>query len=82
VGCDGLVKVLRFRHVRYSHPEVVDHPSGAQIVVVNGLSAVSVGVEQEAPVVVVPVLGPWARSPVAAEAGVGAHPPELVHLGA
>jgi hypothetical protein len=59
---------------------VVDQVALAHEVVVDGLGAVAVGVEQEAAVVVGAVLGARAGLAVVAVAGVDAGLPERVHV--
>jgi len=80
VRCDELVEALRGRDVRDPDPEVVDVAGRPHRAVVHGFGAVSVGVEQEPAVVLVPVLSPRAGGAVVPIAGRGPDAPELIHL--
>jgi hypothetical protein len=80
MGRDGLVEALRRRDVGDPQPHMVDDAVRPDGVVVDGLGAVSVGVEQEAAVVVAAVLGPKPGRAVVAEAGLRPHLPEVVDM--
>jgi hypothetical protein len=80
MGRDGLVEALRRRDVGDAHPDVIDDAVRPEGVVVDRLGAVSVGVEQEAAVVVAAVLGANPGPPVVAVAGLRPRSPELVDV--
>ena len=66
---DRLVEPLRRGDVGDADPQVVDVAAGAQRLVVDGLDAVAVGIEQNAAVVVGAVLRPRPGRPVVAVSG-------------
>src|SRR5215210_2030619 len=76
---EALVEAARRGNVRHAEPEVVD-PTAAHRAVMDGLDAVSVGVEQERAVVVAPILRSRAGPAVVLAAGVGARKPERVDV--
>src|SRR5439155_934272 len=75
---DRLVEPLRSRQVCHANPQMVDEPADTERVVVHGLGAVAVRVEQEGAVVVRAVLGTRPRRAVVPVTGSGADTPELV----
>src|SRR5205085_8725215 len=77
---DPLVEVARDGDVGNAEPEVVDDPVLSHRVVVHRLGAVPVRIEQEAAVVIRPVLRPGARLAVGLVTGLGADAPELVDV--
>src|SRR5205085_795188 len=78
---DELVEPLRRSDVRDANPQMVDVAAvRAHVVVVNGLGAVPVGVEQESAVVALAVLRTRTGSSVVAVAGVRSDAPELVDV--
>src|SRR5919106_3639819 len=78
-GERATVELARRRGVRNRKGEV-DVLALASATVVDGLGAVAVRVEEEGAVVVVVVLGPWARLAVARVARLCSGVPERVHL--
>ena len=77
---DRVVEPRGRREVGDADPEVVDDASAAHRAVMDGLGAVAVGIEQERSVVVVAVLRPAPRCPIAGESGRGTGLPEQVDL--
>jgi hypothetical protein len=80
MGRDGLVEVLPGSDVGDAHPYMVDHAVSPQRTVVDRLGAVSIGIEQEAAVIVAAVFGAQAGRAVVAEACLRPHSPERVDV--
>jgi hypothetical protein len=76
MGRDGLVEALRGRDLGDPHPHMVDHAVLPQPAVVDRFGAVSIGIEQEAAVIVAAVFGAQAGRAVVAEACLRPHSPE------